>query len=134
MDSQPVAWIKFEDDVFKHVQDWLGNGLFFVNPLRAAAYRKRSYHSEPRKSDIEFEVAIEAFDDGATEPSLVWVWECKDHGVSERLGGGRHRDPQRQERKEDRPRFSGHEGGGEGGFRKVRFPVWEDNGATSFIF
>ena len=29
-------------------------------------------------------MAIEAFDKGATEPSLIWVWECKDHSKSGR--------------------------------------------------
>jgi hypothetical protein len=84
MDPKPVPWVKFEDDVFGHVQKWLKSGQLSVNAARAKAYRKRSYYSEPRKANIEFEIAIEAFDEGATEPSLVWVWECKDHGNSER--------------------------------------------------
>jgi hypothetical protein len=82
MDSQRVPWMCFEDEVFKHVQLWLDAGHLSVNATRATAYRKRSYYSESRKANIEFEVAIEAFDQGATVPSLVWLWECKDHTKS----------------------------------------------------
>src|SRR5437016_4495477 len=78
-------WVKFEDDVFEHVQKKMKSGSFCVNSARAQAHRKKSYYSEPRKDWIEFEVSIEAFNKGATEPSLVWVWECKDHRTS-----GRH--------------------------------------------
>jgi hypothetical protein len=84
VDSKSVAWVNFEDDVFSHVEKWLKSGRLSVNSIRATAYRKRSYYSEPRKAKIKFEVAIEAFDDGASEPSLVWVWECKDHSSSGR--------------------------------------------------
>jgi hypothetical protein len=84
MEAKSISWIKFEDDVFSHVQSWLNSGSLCVNAARAKAYRKRSYYSNPRKAEIEFEIAIEAFDKGAIEPSLVWVWECKDHSISGR--------------------------------------------------
>jgi hypothetical protein len=84
VDVKNVAWVRFEDDVFSQVEKWLKSGRLSVNSARATAYRKRSYYSEPRKAEVEFEVAIEAFDDGASEPSLVWVWECKDHSTSGR--------------------------------------------------
>lgn len=83
-ESEPVAWVAFEDEVFKRIDRWLKRGSFIVSPERATAYRKRSYYSEPRKADIEFEVVIEALDKGATEPSLVWVFECKDNTKSGR--------------------------------------------------
>ena len=78
MDSQPISWIAFEDEVFKQVKRWVQGGSSFVCPKRAQFYRKKSYYSEPRKAFVDFEVAIEAFDEEATEPSLVWVFECKD--------------------------------------------------------
>jgi hypothetical protein len=84
LDPKPVPWVKFEDDVFAYVQAKLGSGLLSINPGRSIAHRKRSYYSERRKACIAFEVAIEAFDEGATDPSLIWVWECKDHSQSGR--------------------------------------------------
>jgi hypothetical protein len=78
MDSQTLAWVDFEDEVFRYVRAWLNAGQLSVNAARATIHRKKSYYSAARRADIEFEVAIEAFDDGATEPSVVWVWECKD--------------------------------------------------------
>jgi hypothetical protein len=84
VDTKSVAWVKFEDDVFDHVCKWLKRGRLSVNSASAVPYRKRRYFSEPRKAEIEFEIAIEAFDDGASEPSLIWIWECKDNTTSQR--------------------------------------------------
>lgn len=78
-----VQWIKFEDDVFNHIKEMVRRGSLAV-PVNASVYRKRSYYSEARKANIEFEIAIEAFDEGAEEPSLIWLWECKDRTTSER--------------------------------------------------
>jgi hypothetical protein len=84
MSNKKVEWVHFEDEVFRKVELLLQGGALSVNPTRARAFRKKSYYSEPRKAEIEFEVSIEAFDEGATEPSLVWVWECKDDRKSKR--------------------------------------------------
>jgi len=79
-----VSWVNFEDEVFNRVKRWLKAGHLCLSGIRAEVYRKRKYPSVQRKADIEFEVAIEAFDKGAKEPSLVWVWECKDNSTSGR--------------------------------------------------
>jgi hypothetical protein len=84
MHVKKANWIRFEDEVFTQVQNWLRSGSLCVSETRAKAYRKRSYYSAARNALIEFEIAIEAFDKGATEPSLVWVWDCKDHRGSRR--------------------------------------------------
>ncbi|HUY33541.1 MAG TPA: hypothetical protein VMV69_12400 [Pirellulales bacterium] len=82
--KKPNDGAKFEDDVFRHVKRLVRRDSLCV-PANAEVHRIRSYYSEARKARIEFEIAIEAFDDGAEEPSLIWVWECKDHTRSERL-------------------------------------------------
>jgi hypothetical protein len=84
MNKRLAEWVNFEDDVFRHVQDWLKKKKLSINPLRATAHRRKKYFSPSRNANIEFEIAIEAFDAGATEPSQVWVWECKDHRRSKR--------------------------------------------------
>ena len=73
-----LVWRDFEDEVFNAVrQGVLDNG--FCVPSRASVFRKKSYFSASRNAKIEFEIAIEAYDEGATQPSLIWIWECKHH-------------------------------------------------------
>lgn len=81
---QKQDWVKFEDDVFGHVEELVRRSRLAVS-AKADVYRRHSYYSEARKAYIEFEIAIEAFDEGAEQPSLVWVWECKDHSKSGRF-------------------------------------------------
>ena len=83
MNKPQPRWHDFEDEVFREVeQSVLASGLSV--PSDAQVHRKKSYFSEQRDAEIEFEIAIEAFDRDATEPSIVWLWECKDHSTSER--------------------------------------------------
>lgn len=49
-------------------------------PGDAQIFHRKAYFSKDRGSDIVFDVVIEVHRPGASEPWLVWVWECKDEG------------------------------------------------------
>jgi hypothetical protein len=46
----------------------------------AQIFRHKAYFSKDRGTTIVFDVVIEVHRPGASEPWLVWVWECKDEG------------------------------------------------------
>jgi hypothetical protein len=76
-----VDWENFEDQVFKHVKWELESGHLGLLPSRSRVQRNASYPSERRKAQIKIEVSIENFREGATEPSQIWLWECKNKGT-----------------------------------------------------
>jgi hypothetical protein len=78
------SWHIFEDEVFEIVSAMAQEGDLSVNPNRVRPRRKPRYFSAPRKADIEFEISLEIFDEGASEPSRIWLWECKDKSKSGR--------------------------------------------------
>lgn len=79
-----TTWLNFEDEVFKIVSTMAREGDLSANPDRVRLRRKPKYYSAPRNADIEFELSLEVFDEGASEPSRIWVWECKDKSKSGR--------------------------------------------------
>ena len=78
------TWQNFEDEVFQIVSTMAREGGLSVNPDRVRPRRKPRYFSAPRKAPIEFEISLEVFDEGASEPSRIWLWECKDKSESGR--------------------------------------------------
>ena len=54
-------------------------GRFFVKKECCKLLRKPRYYSRDRKSDIVFDVGIEVYLPGATELSLVVLFECKNY-------------------------------------------------------
>jgi hypothetical protein len=70
-------WQCFEDEVYKAVKKALASGYFpfegNVKVLRGATYPGLT-----PGSTINIEVSIEAYREGASEPFLIWLWECKD--------------------------------------------------------
>lgn len=85
MATKKLKWECFEDEIFEKVKNLVNSYSLSINPKFTKIYRKKSYYSELRKSEIEFEIALECFDKGATEPSVIWLWECKDKSKSERM-------------------------------------------------
>ena len=81
---QKQDWECFEDEVHGYVEQLVKGYRLLINPNKTKLFRNKGYYSEARKSEIKFEIAIEAYDEGATEASLVWVWECKDKSKSGR--------------------------------------------------
>ena len=60
------------------LEDQIGSGSLALDPSHTKVFHKKAYYSRDRGKDITFDVVIEVTRPGATEPWLVWVWECKD--------------------------------------------------------
>ena len=86
MNKKPAIqkWSSFEDEVFGIVSKMAIEGDLHVNPERVRPRRRPRYYSTLRNREIEFEVSLEVFDEGAAEPSHIWLWECKDRSESSR--------------------------------------------------
>lgn len=64
----------YEQQVAEYVEREILSGF---EPGLARVRRKPRYYSTARGKDIEFDVSIEVFRKGATDPFLIWIWECK---------------------------------------------------------
>jgi hypothetical protein len=69
----------FEVNVYKALAEELRNERLYVAPKHAKIFRKKAYHSRDRQADITTDVSIEVFLPSRDQPTLVWVFECKDY-------------------------------------------------------
>ncbi len=67
-----------ELQVKRLLEEEISRGELPLDPAHTKVFHKRSYYSYKRKGDITFDVVIEVTRPGATEPFLIWIWECKD--------------------------------------------------------
>jgi hypothetical protein len=58
----------------------LEEGKLGLAPGNAQIFHHKAYFSKDRDSEIIFDIVIEVRRPGASEPWLVWIWECKDEG------------------------------------------------------
>lgn len=72
----------FENHVYEALAEELSNERLLVSPKSAKIHRKKAYHSKDRSADITTDVSIEVFLPKHDNPSLVWVFECKDYAGS----------------------------------------------------
>lgn len=70
----------FEMMVEDRIRGELRRGELGLIASHAKVYRKKRYPSNLRTSGIVVDVSIEVFRENASEPFLIWVWECKDYG------------------------------------------------------
>ena len=76
--NQP-AWQCFEDEVHAALKKELAAG-FFPFDGKAKVLRGQKYPGLTPGSTIPIEVSLEAYRENATEPFLIWLWECKSKG------------------------------------------------------
>jgi hypothetical protein len=69
----------FEGEVHKWLRRVLVPELLGMDPGNTRVYRGKSYYSRDRSSTIKTDVSVEIFLKGASEPSILWIWECKDY-------------------------------------------------------
>ena len=69
----------FEEEVKELVESEIGQGILGIAPKNARTFLHKAYYSKARESYIEMDVTIEVYREGADEPFLIWVWECKDY-------------------------------------------------------
>lgn len=67
-----------ESEVFERIKDAVAKGDLGLNPNNTKVFLNKRYHSRDRKGFIETDVAVELWRAGATSPTLIWIWECKD--------------------------------------------------------
>ena len=67
---------RFEVEVYEDIKSDIAR--FGLNPDRCKVFLNKAYPSRDRGASITVDVSIEAYAEGQTEPSLIWIWECKD--------------------------------------------------------
>lgn len=68
---------KFERQIFSIISDLLNDSDFYLNNKTSKIFKKKSYYSEYRKSNITFDLSIESSFKGASEYSMLTIIECK---------------------------------------------------------
>ena len=69
-----------EQEVFETLRGMLVAGRLPFHPEAGLVRLHPAYYSRDREKEIIFDVSIEVTVPGATDPFLLWVWECKDYG------------------------------------------------------
>lgn len=73
---------KLEDIFYQFLLDQREHGslLFGIYPpANCKIFKKKSYYCKEREADVEFDVVIELYGEGRSEPHLHVVFECKNH-------------------------------------------------------
>ncbi len=91
MTSPELAWTSFEDEVYEAVKNAVATGLLPFSRKNVKVVRRASYRSPVTNDTINLEVAIEAYREGASEPFMLWLWECK-HKASRKVEVGEIRE------------------------------------------
>lgn len=71
---------KFEDKVFEILSKMLAKGKLGLQPDSSKIFQKKKYYSRDRDSYITTDISIEVTFQGAPQPSMILVVECKDYG------------------------------------------------------
>jgi Zn-dependent peptidase ImmA (M78 family) len=66
-----------EKKCFELLSEMLSNDDFFVSGKKSKIFWKKAYYSEKRKGNIIFDVTIETYLSGASNYSLLTIFECK---------------------------------------------------------
>ena len=78
MSEKNRIWANFEDDVYAALRDAVSSHqLPFDGSSNIKIKRSPEYRAIASGSTIKIEVSLEAFRREATEPFLIWLWECK---------------------------------------------------------
>lgn len=79
MAAKRRAGSDFEITVYKALTKALGRGELGFSPQFANVFHQPSYYSRDREKNIFFDVSVELKIQGAADPSILWIWECKDY-------------------------------------------------------
>lgn len=69
----------FEEKVFNIIRDLLINDEFFVSGKKSKIFWKKKYQSVKTNSEVEVDISIETYLNGAEKYSLLTVIECKNY-------------------------------------------------------
>jgi hypothetical protein len=82
MARREAPWRCFEDEVYHAVERAVASGFLPFNGTTKVR-RGAEYPVPSSGSTVKIEVSLEAFRQEATEPFLIWLWECKHKGTRE---------------------------------------------------
>jgi len=68
-----------EREVKRRLEYEISQGDLGINPQLTKVFLHKGYWSRSREKPITMDVSVELYRRGATEPYLVWIWECKDY-------------------------------------------------------
>jgi Zn-dependent peptidase ImmA (M78 family) len=73
---------QLEDQLYNYLRDQIDRnelvyGIYPANQCKV--FKNRKYHCNERQNDIDFDVVIEVFRQGRSEPHLLVIFECKNH-------------------------------------------------------
>ncbi len=71
--------LDFELLVMRMISRSLQAGSLGILPVNAKIYHRKDYYSVERHGTIIVDIAIEVYRKRATEPFLIWIWECKNY-------------------------------------------------------
>lgn len=66
---------EFEERVYNKLVEEVAKGTY--GDKAAKVRRSPRYFSRDRDGYITFDISVEQFRQGADDPSVIWVWECK---------------------------------------------------------
>ena len=70
---------EFEDRAFDLINRLLNNQELGILPGHCRVFKKKSYYSRDRESNIIFDLAIEVTPPKAERPVMIWLIECKNY-------------------------------------------------------
>ena len=73
---------KLEDQLYDYLQNQQRRGslIYDLYPSQLCEiHRKKKYYCKEREGNVEFDVVIELFRQGASDPHLYVIFECKNH-------------------------------------------------------
>lgn len=79
--------LKFEEEVYEIIKKLVDSNNFLVSNPNVKVYKKKSYYSKDRDSDIICDVTVEKYLENPDEehnlvPAIIVVIECKDYANS----------------------------------------------------
>jgi hypothetical protein len=70
----------FELQIKEAIECEILRGRLGINPSMAKTFLHKRYWSPDRHDELVTDVSLEISRSGASQPYLIWIWECKDYG------------------------------------------------------
>src|SRR5437773_7332261 len=70
---------ELEQIVYETLTELLQSDKLPFKPKHCRIFRHRAYYSRDRQANITADVSIEVYLPKSLKPSIIWIWECKDH-------------------------------------------------------
>jgi len=78
MNDRPNG-LAFEQRAYRLLTSLIADERLGLIPHCSEVFHHKAYFSADRQAEIEFDVVVEVTLPGATVPSFLWLWECKQY-------------------------------------------------------